>query len=146
SGKCLHRLLRTKWDGQEVDSDFLAFLQKIHATGRTSSSALLSASPFERCLQATAFRRLWIKDDLNARFFELLEIVVSDALKLGNDHPRVCPLAILAVTNGADDGVQLVRTQVLREPRMVEALSPMDGLLKQLPDGITERRKVIAEQ
>src|SRR5262245_14264299 len=96
SGRCLDRLLRTKRIVQEVDWGFPGISHQglFQPPDATSWSALLSVSPFERCLQATAFRRLWIKDDLNARFFELLEIVVSDALKLGNDHPRVCPLAI----------------------------------------------------
>src|SRR5262245_40844973 len=109
-------------------------------------SVLLGAGLFERCLQTAVFLRVRVKDDLHAGLSELLDVLVPDALKLGGDDARVRPLAILAVTDGADDGLHLIRTQVLSQLRVVQALGAVDGLLEQLPDGVVEWREVIAER
>ena len=72
----------------------------------------------------------------------MVEVLIRDPPKLHIDNARARPFAGRTVANAADDRLDLVFADVLRQDLVVEAFGCRHRLRQNLPDRVVERRQV----
>src|SRR5579872_7405559 len=86
------------------------------------------------------------QDDLFARLFELIHIVVDDALELRLQGCGFLALAIRRERDRTDNGRNLVAVQILGNRLLVERAGRLDRGFDELAGGVAERREIKAER
>src|SRR6185312_17502477 len=72
-------------------------------------------------------------DDPVLEIGHLSEVIAGDVLPLRNNHARLCPFTILSDFYLAGNGVKGLRSDVIRNLRMIEALVPSTAVANTWP-------------
>src|SRR5579863_7293119 len=116
----------------------------------TSVSGGLSQNLLTRGLewrdQVAGLHFLREQDDLFARLFELIQVVVDDALELGLQRCGFLALAIRRERDRTDNGRNLVAVQILGNRLLVERAGRLDRGFDQLARGVAEGCEIKAER